>query len=1338
MDFVKEYNPISLSIKGLSAVGKWIGENAEKAWDVIKDYNPITLLSRGIKSISDWLSKKIPEVWEFVKKYNPFSLIYRGVLAAKDWLSKKIPQIWNFIKEYNPFTLIWKGFVIAKDWLSTKIKEGWNFIKEYNPFSLLVKGFESVKNFMSEKFGNIASWFEEHNPFKPILDFFKGIGEFFQNLRLSSMVERLPIPFGKDYLIEKLREYGLAEGGVVKASNTGTLALIGEGGEDEAVLPLSKLAQIIYESFKIHDALNGTHSSALGEMPNEGGLIGFLKSFFRPDTSKEMASADQMPTLWETELLKEIKGIGKNLELMAKMMKLIKVDGIALGELVEKGSMFANPGGGVAGAAAQAAQAAQQSAGMINPASPSYGTPGIPAPAGEGGPSGNAAPFIGGNKAPGIGGRYGAIAGKRDELVLAKNQRALNAKGKHMDWSQATNNPGNVGNTDQGGTYIFPDLQSGLKAQRDLLKEKYTKNKKGEKMTLMQMCQKYTPTCWQTALPTWSKYSGIGVNEVPNLDDPNVMARLTKAIHIAEGSSSWVSPDEVDYALGLKQMPEGYQKKDYRQLTEKGRALVGKPDQSTPPPQTPGAAGTPAPAPGAAASPAIGSPTIVPASNGNPYGQTLVPQQNPTMLQETPAQADSGYAGKLLGIANRRAGEAAGYSQDRNLRITSHYDCSSFVARSLQEAGYSINPKNFSTADMDPSDKSNIMVQNRFGWTNGLGGRQPGDIMWRKGHTEIYIGNDKTIGALNTEKGVGVHPLKWGKFTGYWRPNSVSQMSPEQQAEAASKGGMQPVPATQPVHSAIPETQPVHSALPSPSAMPVQQQAPIPGMARPAMPAPGVQPMPNRNQNPAIPGMPTPAAAPVQAAQQYQYPPSKFGTGKAESLNASKQQVANLVIAEAKRQGIDPALALAIAKQESNFNQKDISRAGAVGVMQIMPADVNDYGGGNVYDINDNIRIGVTEIKKKLQLSGGDVREALLRYNWGDGNVRKWKRGARKDMPKEAREYADRVLGHIQKGTVGNILKAAGESPVQPVQSPYSPQQQAEIQANPTLQGVIPERTPQIPGLNRGGLSSVYASMTADAMARGVKYRLGARNSRTGRVDCSGWTIEMQKQIMQGVQDPAAKARLGHVLAGGTAEGIISRGLQYQGGQSVSLDPSQIKEGTMIGIKARKGGWGSNRKMGIGHIVTTFRDPNTGRMMVSESTSRGSGGRSGVITTDYEQWYKQHAGRTMWGVDTGALIGGQFDAGNVKDQMMAGGAQQQQYGVGATPDSGPQIQASQQGMVNEQASAYYAQGGGQGGYVDASTNINGGMGGGQNKPSVNMVVNKDPMGWIVLQGNAVH
>ena len=133
----------------------------------------------------------------------------------------------------------------------------------------------------------------------------------------------------------------------------------------------------------------------------------------------------------------------------------------------------------------------------------------------------------------------------------------------------------------------------------------------------------------------------------------------------------------------------------------------------------------------------------------------------------------------------------------------------------------------------------------------------------------------------------------------------------------------------------------------------------------------------------------------------------------------------------AKKAGVDPVLLQAIAMQESDGG-RDLrtSRAGAVGLMQIMPSVAKELG-GNRDNMQDNIRMGAQYFAKMLKMSGGDVREALLRYNWGPGNVDAWKKTGKgvngQEMPQEAQEYADRVLGHIKGGTAG--------APSQPVQT---------------------------------------------------------------------------------------------------------------------------------------------------------------------------------------------------------------------------------------------------------------------------------------------------------------
>ena len=104
------------------------------------------------------------------------------------------------------------------------------------------------------------------------------------------------------------------------------------------------------------------------------------------------------------------------------------------------------------------------------------------------------------------------------------------------------------------------------------------------------------------------------------------------------------------------------------------------------------------------------------------------------------------------------------------------------------------------------------------------------------------------------------------------------------------------------------------------------------------------------------------------------------------------EDLKRLVELEARiRQGVDPRLALAVVSQESEWNPNASGDNGrAIGLFQLQESAAKDAGLHPRFrsDVPENIKAGVTYLGQKLKQSGGNVEQALSRYNRGTPDYR--------------------------------------------------------------------------------------------------------------------------------------------------------------------------------------------------------------------------------------------------------------------------------------------------------------------------------------------------------------
>ena len=105
---------------------------------------------------------------------------------------------------------------------------------------------------------------------------------------------------------------------------------------------------------------------------------------------------------------------------------------------------------------------------------------------------------------------------------------------------------------------------------------------------------------------------------------------------------------------------------------------------------------------------------------------------------------------------------------------------------------------------------------------------------------------------------------------------------------------------------------------------------------------------------------------------------------------------------------VEPTLLRAVIVVESGFNSRAVSKRGAVGLMQLMPATATRFGVSNPYDARENVHAGARYLRFLIDRFGQDIRLALAAYNAGEQAVQR--NGGQIPPFTETMLYVPRVL----------------------------------------------------------------------------------------------------------------------------------------------------------------------------------------------------------------------------------------------------------------------------------------------------------------------------------------
>ena len=149
--------------------------------------------------------------------------------------------------------------------------------------------------------------------------------------------------------------------------------------------------------------------------------------------------------------------------------------------------------------------------------------------------------------------------------------------------------------------------------------------------------------------------------------------------------------------------------------------------------------------------------------------------------------------------------------------------------------------------------------------------------------------------------------------------------------------------------------------------------------------------------------------------------PSRTRGLRSQRPVAPPPEINTLVEQTAQRYQVDPQLVRAIIQVESDFDTHAVSRKGAMGLMQLIPATAERFGVRNPFNPKQNIEGGVNYLKYLLNLFDGDLTLSLAAYNAGEHSV--MRRGGVPPIS-ETVNYVRKVKSLYDPGSESDSLNA--------------------------------------------------------------------------------------------------------------------------------------------------------------------------------------------------------------------------------------------------------------------------------------------------------------------------